>query len=73
MQQIDSVIPDESFSGIGVVDWEKWEPLFEVNNFVPKWKVYVTESKKLVRLRHPDWSDEQIFEQARIEFETAAQ
>lgn len=72
MQQIDRVIPDESFSGLGVVDWERWFPVFEMNNFVPQWKVYINESIKRVRRKHPDWSQGRVFNQSRKEYDRAA-
>ncbi|KAI5630152.1 hyaluronidase-3, partial [Silurus asotus] len=60
-----------SFSGLGVVDWEKWQPLW-VRNFGIR-KAYNDLSKQLVREKHPDMSEEEVTLLATAEFEKAAQ
>jgi len=60
-------IPDESFSGIGVIDFESWRPIFRQN-----WaslEPYKTLSIKLEREQHPIWSDAAIKKEAKRRFE----
>lgn len=60
-------IPDGSFSGIGVIDFESWRPIFRQN-----WaslEPYKTVSIKLERERHPYWSDAAIKKEAKRRFE----
>lgn len=64
-------IPDKNFSGLAVVDWESWRPLWERN--WEKKEVYHEGSRALVRAKHPDWKPEQIEAQAKKDFEGAAQ
>lgn len=59
-----------SFSGLAVLDWEAWEPVW-------KWNfgtriVYRKLSKKLVRWEHPDMSEEEVKSKAKADFELAA-
>ncbi|XP_056319503.1 hyaluronidase-3-like isoform X1 [Danio aesculapii] len=59
-----------SFSGLAVLDWEAWEPVW-------KWNfgtriVYRKLSKKLVRWEHPDMSEEEVKSKAKVDFELAA-
>ncbi|XP_060775290.1 hyaluronidase-1 isoform X1 [Neoarius graeffei] len=64
-------IPDKNFSGLAVVDWESWRPLWERN-----WNrknVYQQGSRALVRAKHASWKPEQIEAQAKKDFEGAAQ
>ncbi|XP_012527752.2 hyaluronidase [Monomorium pharaonis] len=60
-------IPDGSFSGIAVIDFESWRPIFRQN-----WaslEPYKTLSIKLERERHPNWSDEAAKKEAKRRFE----
>jgi len=60
-------IPDDSFSGIGVIDFESWRPIFRQN-----WaslEPYKTLSIKLERERHPLWSDAAVNKEAKRRFE----
>ncbi|KAL0123122.1 hypothetical protein PUN28_007629 [Cardiocondyla obscurior] len=60
-------IPDGSFSGIGVIDFESWRPIFRQN-----WaslEPYKMLSIKLERERHPFWSDETVKKEAKRRFE----
>lgn len=60
-------IPDESFNGIGVIDFESWRPIFRQN-----WaslEPYKTLSIKLERAKHPIWSDAAIKKEAKRRFE----
>ncbi|XP_053354479.1 hyaluronidase-1 [Clarias gariepinus] len=63
-------IPDKNFSGLAVVDWESWRPLWHRN--WDKMEVYKQGSRALVRAKHPDWKPDQIEAQAKKDFENAA-
>ena len=69
---LNDLIPNTTFSGLAVIDWESWRPIFDRNSFNDVMKVYIRESEDLVRKAHPDWSDNKITMEARIEFEHAA-
>ncbi|KYM96002.1 Hyaluronidase, partial [Cyphomyrmex costatus] len=63
-------IPDGSFSGIGVIDFESWRPIFRQN-----WaslEPYKTLSVRLERKRHPFWSDSAVKKEAKRRFEKYA-
>lgn len=63
-------IPDGSFSGVGVIDFESWRPIFRQN-----WaslESYKTLSIKLERERHPFWNDNAIKKEAKRRFEKYA-
>ena len=72
-EDISTYIPNKTFAGLAVIDWEDWRPIFERNSYNEKQKVYIRESEKLVRQRHPDWSDDEIYEEAKKGFENAAE
>ncbi|XP_011148612.1 hyaluronidase-like [Harpegnathos saltator] len=60
-------IPHESFSGVAVIDFESWRPIFRQN-----WaslEPYKTLSIKLERERHPFWSDAAVKKEAKRRFE----
>lgn len=59
-----------SFSGVGVIDWEEWRPLWG-DNFGSKMK-YRMLSKQLARQERPDLSEENVTRLARQEFEESA-
>ncbi|TNN83986.1 Hyaluronidase-1 [Liparis tanakae] len=67
-QNIRTLIPDNDFQGLAVVDWESWRPAWE-RNWDSK-QVYQLKSKALVKSRHPDWSPPQVDAAARLEFES---
>ncbi|XP_078423714.1 hyaluronoglucosaminidase 6 [Cetorhinus maximus] len=66
---IEKSIPVEDFSGLGVIDWEDWRPLW-VRNWGRK-NIYRKKSIQVVRKLHPDWTDNQIKLEARREYEDA--
>ncbi|XP_067268741.1 hyaluronidase-3 [Pseudorasbora parva] len=59
-----------AFSGLAVLDWEAWQPIW-MWNFGTR-IVYRKFSKKLVRWEHPDMSEEEVKSEAKAEFELAA-
>ncbi|XP_043102756.1 hyaluronidase-3 [Puntigrus tetrazona] len=59
-----------TFSGLAVLDWEAWQPIW-MWNFGTR-TVYRKFSKKLVRWEHPDMSEEKVKSQAKVEFELGA-
>ncbi|XP_052285406.1 hyaluronidase-1-like isoform X1 [Dreissena polymorpha] len=71
-QDVAALIPDANFSGLAVIDWERWRPIFERDNYNNVQRQYITASEDLVRKAHPGWSDERVYEKARQEFENRA-
>lgn len=59
-----------NFTGLAVVDWEEWQPLWE-KNFGAKME-YRRLSKLLVRQERPGLSEEAVKSLARQEFEAGA-
>ncbi|KAK1161368.1 hypothetical protein AOXY_G18868 [Acipenser oxyrinchus oxyrinchus] len=58
------------FSGLAVIDWEEWRPLWARN-----WgsmRKYRRVSEALVRLRHPELPEKKVRETAKMEFEMGA-
>ncbi|KAF4072467.1 hypothetical protein AMELA_G00263350 [Ameiurus melas] len=60
-----------SFNGLAVVDWEKWQPQWRRNYGTRQ--AYNDLSKQLVRQKHPHMSEEEVTSLAKAEFEGAAQ
>ena len=60
-------IPNASFDGLAVLNWESWRPIWE-RNFGTK-EIYRAESMDLVRDSNPTWTDEQISDEAKRQFE----
>lgn len=60
-------IPDESFRGVGVIDFESWRPIFRQN-----WaslQPYRDYSIELVREQHPFWDSRSVEQEAKRSFE----
>ncbi|XP_020383368.1 hyaluronoglucosaminidase 6 isoform X1 [Rhincodon typus] len=66
---IKKIIPIDDFSGLGVIDWEDWRPLWD-RNWGHK-NIYRKKSIQIVKKLHPDWPDKQIKLEAREEYENA--
>ncbi|MGH0188091.1 UNVERIFIED_CONTAM: hypothetical protein FKN15_028078 [Acipenser sinensis] len=60
----------EDFSGLAVIDWEEWRPLW-ARNWGSMMK-YRRVSEALVRLRHPELPEKKVRETAKMEFEIGA-
>ena len=69
-EDIKQVIPDAGFTGLGVIDWEAWRPMWE-RNWDAK-KVYQDLSLARVRTEHPDWGQKHVERAAKKQFENAA-
>ncbi|OCT85667.1 hyaluronidase-1 [Xenopus laevis] len=63
-------ISDPAFTGVAVVDWESWRPLWARN--WDKMRVYQQSSQDLVKEIYPDLPPDEVLELAKAEFETAA-
>ncbi|XP_061705033.1 hyaluronidase-2-like [Cydia pomonella] len=67
---LDQAIPDPDFSGIGIIDFESWRPIFRQNS----WGVltpYRNLSLQIERQRHPWWTKSMIEREAKRRFERA--
>nr|WJJ70397.1 venom protein U-MPTX.13-30 [Megalopyge opercularis] len=64
-------VPDPEFSGLGVIDFESWRPIFRQNSgvLIP----YRNISWEIERKRHPSWTEEQIKDEAKKRFEEAGE
>ncbi|VDL78983.1 unnamed protein product [Nippostrongylus brasiliensis] len=79
-QQIRQAIPREDFSGIAVIDFEEWRPLYQLNwgkksvsmLVYLRENVYKRESLRLVKEQYPFISDKSAEELAKKEFNNAA-
>ena len=67
---IDSKIHNHSFSGLGVIDFEQWRPLYSLN--FDRLRIYQQKSLELAKQRHPSYNKSQILNEAVNEFEQAA-
>ena len=63
---VEANLPPE-FDGILGFDFEGWEPVWD--SYL--WPGYKNVSQDLVREAHPDWSEEQITQQAALQFNAA--
>lgn len=71
---IDRLIPDSQWSGLGVFDFEAWVPVWDENlgwAGKPVLGPYQRYSVQLVRTAHPSWSADKVLAQAKTEFESA--
>ncbi|KAF5284635.1 hypothetical protein FQR65_LT13466 [Abscondita terminalis] len=68
-KQLDDQIPDKNFSGIAVIDFESWRPIYRQNfgTLMP----YKDLSVKIEKERHPLWSNAQLQAEAERRFEKA--
>lgn len=63
-------IREERATGLAVIDWEEWRPLW-IRNWENK-DIYRRHSRELVRQKNPTWSDLQVAKVAQQEFEMSA-
>ena len=59
-----------NFKGLGVLDFETWRAVFSTN--FGSMRVYQTESRNLVRLRHPEYNKTMVDKLAQAEWNAAA-
>jgi hyaluronoglucosaminidase len=67
---VDRFIPNKTFDGLAVIDFECWRPTFRQN--FGDLKIYRDLTLHEVNRKHPSWSRDQVEAQAKIIFETAA-
>ena len=67
---IDRFIPNKTFDGLAVIDFECWRPTFRQN--FGDLKIYRDLTLLEVTKKHPTWSRDQIEAQGKIIFEAAA-
>ncbi|XP_053319196.1 hyaluronidase-4 [Spea bombifrons] len=66
---INKLVPNMNFQGLGVIDWENWRPQWD-RNWGNK-TIYRNASIELVKNHHPDWKIDMIMKEAKAEFEEA--
>jgi hyaluronoglucosaminidase len=69
--RINEFIPNKTFDGLAVIDFEHWRPIFR-QNFYGHLTVYRNMTLREIKQKHPTWTRDQIEAQARSVFETAA-
>uniref|UniRef100_A0A182FPP6 Hyaluronidase n=1 Tax=Anopheles albimanus TaxID=7167 RepID=A0A182FPP6_ANOAL len=57
-RHLDELIPDRNFSGIGVIDFESWRPIYRQN--FGSLQPYKDLSVKIEKDRHPYWSTNRL-------------
>eukprot|EP00730_Choanoeca_flexa_P000125 TRINITY_DN10056_c0_g1_i1.p1 TRINITY_DN10056_c0_g1~~TRINITY_DN10056_c0_g1_i1.p1 ORF type:complete len:408 (+),score=42.00 TRINITY_DN10056_c0_g1_i1:164-1387(+) len=68
---VEAQIPDPDFSGIGIIDFEAWRPLYAWN--YDSLSIYQRASINFTHAHHPNWTNQsQILEQAKADFNLAA-
>jgi hyaluronoglucosaminidase len=67
---VDRFIPNKSFDGVAVIDFECWRPSFRQN--FGDLKIYRDLTLLEVNKKHPFWNREAIEAQGKVIFETAA-
>ncbi|KAK2534533.1 Hyal1 [Columba livia] len=63
-------LPSPAYSGLAVIDWEKWRPLW-IRNW-DSMDIYRQKSEELVWQQHPQWSPELVNKTAKQQFEHSA-
>ncbi|KAL5015229.1 hypothetical protein ScPMuIL_009499 [Solemya velum] len=71
-RDVERLMPNKNFAGLGVLDWESWRPTFQTNRFTPRQRVYIERSVQRERNRHPDWSTDRLEAEAKLEFDRSA-
>ncbi|XP_049540426.1 hyaluronidase Tab y 2.0101-like [Anopheles darlingi] len=66
-RHLDELIPDRNFSGIGVIDFESWRPIYRQN--FGSLQPYKDLSMKIEKDRHPYWSASRLEREATRRFE----
>ncbi|XP_062441632.1 hyaluronidase-1 [Rhea pennata] len=67
---IEAALPNVSYNGLAVIDWEKWRPLWARD-----WgamNIYREKSEAMVQKEHPFWPSSVVKEVAKLEYEQSA-
>ncbi|XP_025412486.1 hyaluronidase-like isoform X2 [Sipha flava] len=67
---VTKLVPDPKFSGLAVIDFEHWRPMFE-ENFGSLY-AYQEYSMEIEKYNHPDWGKKDLRKEASRKFEKAA-
>uniref|UniRef100_A0A0B7A2C8 Hyaluronidase n=1 Tax=Arion vulgaris TaxID=1028688 RepID=A0A0B7A2C8_9EUPU len=67
---LNSIIPSASFSGLGVIDFESWRPLYYLN--FDSLRIYQQKSLELAKQKFPGYNSTQLLHEAVEEFDEAA-
>lgn len=67
---VDRLLPNKSFNGVAVIDFESWRPSFRQN--FGEHKIYKDLTLLEINRKHPRWTRDQIEAQGKVIFETAA-
>ena len=65
-------IPDVDFDGLGVLDFEGWFAVWDMNFISGPMGIYRTESVNMAKQRHPELTDTEIQKVAIDEYNSAA-
>ncbi|NXN97641.1 HYAL1 protein, partial [Rhinopomastus cyanomelas] len=69
-RDIEVNMPSPDYSGLAVIDWEKWRPLW-VRNWASL-DIYRQKSVELVQQQHPQWPPELVKKTAKQQFQQSA-
>ncbi|XP_077307099.1 hyaluronidase-2-like [Lithobates pipiens] len=67
---INKYMPSLNKTGLGVIDWEEWRPIW-IRNWQMK-DIYRQASRQLAASRYPDWTAEEVNKEAQYQFENSA-
>ncbi|CAL1539504.1 unnamed protein product [Lymnaea stagnalis] len=67
---IKTILPDRNFSGLAVIDFESWRPIFALN--FDSLSIYQRKSLELAKEKFPDYDKDALLKEATKEFEKAA-
>ncbi|NWX31299.1 HYAL1 protein, partial [Notiomystis cincta] len=69
-RDIEVTLSSPNYSGLAVIDWERWRPVW-VRNW-DSMEIYQQKSEELVRQQHPQWPPREVEEAAKRQFEESA-
>ncbi|KAM9227280.1 hyaluronidase-1 [Leptosomus discolor] len=69
-RDIEVTLPSPAYSGLAVIDWEKWRPLW-IRNW-DSMAIYQQKSEELVQQQHPQWPPKLVKERAKKQFQQSA-
>lgn len=68
--QLENTMPNKTNSGLAIIDFESWRPIFQQN--FDKFKIYKNYSIDIVKMKNPTWSREKLELKTQMLFENAA-